>query len=88
MADEVRAACERVLWDGKWYIRGITASGRKIGTSEDAEGKVHMESNTWAVISGVAQGERAVSAMNSVDEYLYTPYGLLLNAPSYTVPDD
>lgn len=27
MADEVRAACERVLWDGKWYIRGITASG-------------------------------------------------------------
>ena len=88
MAEKVRAACERVLWDGKWYIRGITASGRKIGTSNDAEGKVHMESNTWAVISGVAQGERALSAMNSVDEYLYTPYGLLLNAPSYTVPDD
>ena len=88
MAEKVRAACERVLWDGKWYIRGITASGRKIGTSNDTEGKVHMESNTWAVISGVAQGERALSAMNSVDEYLYTPYGLLLNAPSYTVPDD
>lgn len=88
MAEKVRAACERVLWDGKWYIRGITASGRKIGTSNDAEGKVHMESNTWAVISGVTQGERALSAMNSVDEYLYTPYGLLLNAPSYTMPDD
>ena len=88
MAEKVRAACERVLWDGKWYIRGITASGRKIGTSNDTEGKVHMESNTWAVISGVAQGERALSAMNSVDEYLYTPYGLLLNAPSYTMPDD
>ena len=26
--------------------------------------------------------------MDSVDEYLYTPYGLMLNAPSFTVPDD
>lgn len=26
--------------------------------------------------------------MDSVDEYLFTPYGLMLNAPSYTVPDD
>ncbi len=27
-------------------------------------------------------------AMDSVDKYLFTPYGILLNAPSYTVPDD
>ena len=33
-------------------------------------------------------GRKAVQAMDSVDEYLYTPYGLLLNAPSYTKPDD
>ena len=26
--------------------------------------------------------------MDSVDEYLYTPWGIMLNAPSYTVPDD
>ena len=26
--------------------------------------------------------------MDSVDKYLYTPYGIQLNAPSYTVPDD
>lgn len=65
-----------------------SASGRKIGTQKDAEGKVHMESNTWAVISGVADEEKGKSAMDSVDEYLYTPYGLMLNAPSFTVPDD
>ncbi|MCI9415009.1 MAG: N,N'-diacetylchitobiose phosphorylase [Clostridiales bacterium] len=88
MADKVRAACDAELWDGKWYVRGITASGRKIGTQQDKEGKVHMESNTWAVISGVADDEKGKSAMDSVDEYLYTPYGLMLNAPSFTVPDD
>ena len=88
MAAEVKKACESVLWDGKWYLRGITADGRPIGTQADAEGRVHMESNTWAVLSGAADRERGLSAMDSVDEYLYTPYGLLLNAPSYTRPDD
>ena len=88
MAATVRETCENVLWDGKWYIRGITADNRKIGTQSDAEGRVHMESNTWAVLSGVAGQERGESAMDSVDEYLYTPYGLLLNAPSFTKIDD
>lgn len=48
----------------------------------------HLESNTWAVLSGAAPKDKGIMAMDSVDEYLYTPYGLLLNAPSYTKPDD
>jgi N,N'-diacetylchitobiose phosphorylase len=88
MGAKVKKACNENLWDGEWYIRGITASGRKIGTQLDKEGKVHMESNTWAVFSGVADQERAVKAMDSVNKYLYTPYGLMLNAPSYTKDDD
>ena len=88
LAEKVKKTAEDVLWDGSWYIRGITADGRKIGTGEDREGKVHMESNTWAVVSGAAAKERGLRAMDSVDEYLFTPYGLMLNAPSYTVPDD
>ena len=87
-ADRVKEACDRELWDGKWYIRGITKNGRKIGTKEDEEGKVHLESNTWAVLSGAVPKEKGISAMDSVEEYLYTQYGLLLNAPSYTKPDD
>lgn len=88
LAEKVKETCEKVLWDGKWYIRGITADNRKIGTQTDAEGRVHMESNTWAVLSGVASPERGISAMDSVDEYLFTEYGLMLNAPCYTRPDD
>lgn len=88
MAKKVKKACDENLWDGEWYIRGITARGRKIGRQEDKEGKVHMESNTWAVFSGVADGEKATKAMDSVDKYLYTDYGLMLNAPSYTQCDD
>jgi N,N'-diacetylchitobiose phosphorylase len=88
MAEKIYKVCYEQLWDGKWYLRGYTAAGRKIGTDEFDEGKVHMECNTWAVISGAAQDERAISCMDAVDEYLYTPYGLMLNAPSFATVDD
>jgi len=88
MAEKVRKTCEEVLWDQKWYIRGITAKGVRIGTMDDPEGKIHLESNTWAVVSGCASKERALSCMDAVDEYLYSDYGLHLNAPPYTKPDD
>lgn len=88
MADKVKAVCDKELWDGDWYIRGITKNAKKIGTKEDVEGRVHLESNTWAVLSGAASYDKGIKAMDSVKEYLSTPYGIMLNAPSYTVPDD
>ncbi|WMC91857.1 GH36-type glycosyl hydrolase domain-containing protein [Kineothrix sp. MB12-C1] len=88
MAETVKTVCNDVLWDGDWFIRGITKNGKKIGTHLDIEGKVHLESNSWAVLSGAADREKGIRAMDSVDEYLYTPWGIMLNAPSYTVPDD
>jgi N,N'-diacetylchitobiose phosphorylase len=88
MAEMVRQTCEEVLWDDGWYIRGITADGKKIGSHQDKEGRVHLESNAWAVLSGAASPERGRQCMEAVKEYLYTEYGLMLNAPPFTVPDD
>ena len=88
MAMHVKDVCNNELWDKDWFIRGITKNGKKIGTSTDKEGKVHLESNAWAVLSGAASEEKGIKAMDSVKEYLATPYGIMLNAPSYTVPDD
>ncbi len=84
----MKAVCQQVLWNGQWFLRGFTADGRAIGSLDAAEGKVHMESNTWAVVSGAATYEQGLSCMDAVDEWLYTPYGLMLNAPSFVTPDD
>ncbi|HCL02964.1 MAG TPA: N,N'-diacetylchitobiose phosphorylase [Lachnoclostridium phytofermentans] len=88
LADHVKEVCNKELWDQEWFIRGITKNGKKIGTINDKEGKIHLESNSWAVLSGAATNEKGLKAMDSVYQHLYTPYGILLNAPSYTVPDD
>ncbi len=88
MYQRVKHVCETQLWDEKWFIRGITKSGKKIGTTKDLQGRVHLESNAWAVLSGAATKEQGITAMDSVYEYLFTDYGIMLNGPSYTVPDE
>lgn len=88
MAAKVKRVCDTKLWDEEWFIRGVTKNGKKIGTMQDKEGKIHLESNAWAVLSGAAAEEKGRQAMDSVEKYLFTPYGIMLNGPSYTVPDD
>ncbi|MGL6258419.1 GH36-type glycosyl hydrolase domain-containing protein [Vibrio sp. WXL210] len=90
MAQTVQQACEKHLWDseGQWYIRGLTKNGDKIGTAEQQEGRVHLESNTLAVVSGAVSQQRGEQAMDAVDEHLFCEYGLHLNAPSFATPND
>lgn len=84
----VGEAANRELWDGDWYIRGFTRDGVKVGSAASPEGKIFLEHMAWAVISGVAPRERALRAMDSVDEHLASPYGTHLCWPSYTQVDD
>ncbi|RKM63332.1 N,N'-diacetylchitobiose phosphorylase [Butyrivibrio sp. XB500-5] len=87
VADKLKVLSNEVLWDEEWFIRGITKNGKKIGTSKDEEGRVHLESNAWAVLSGAATGAKALKAMEAVDKYLFTEWGILLNTPPYTKID-
>lgn len=88
IAEKVKSACENVLWDGDWYLRGFTKNGKKIGTRETEEGKIFLNAQSWAVYSGVASKERAEKCMDSVDKYLYSDYGIHLLWPAYSRPDD
>jgi N,N'-diacetylchitobiose phosphorylase len=87
-ADKVRSACESQLWDGDWYLRGITAKGMKVGSKENEEGKVFIESNTWAVVSDVASPDHARRCMDAVDRHLFSEYGIHLLWPAFSKPND
>lgn len=52
--EDLKRVCQARLWDGDWFLRGFTADGRPIGSHTAREGKVHLESNAWAVVSGAA----------------------------------
>ncbi len=74
-------------WDGHWYRYGTKDNGEWIGSSQSAEGKIHLNAQTWSILSDGATAERAQEAWASVKSKLLTPYGPLLLAPAYTVPD-
>ncbi len=71
-------------WDGEWYIRGISATGAKLGSDELDEGKIYLEPNVWAAISQTIPLERALGAMDSVQKRLATEHGVALCAPAHT----
>lgn len=76
-------AIQNVAWDGQWFIWATGADGTKYGTKEMEEGKVYINTQAWAVISGAATPEQARLACRAMKEYLFTPYGLMLSAPPF-----
>ncbi|MFZ1382171.1 MAG: hypothetical protein WAS54_05195 [Scrofimicrobium sp.] len=76
------------LWDGRWWIRGYTRDGVKIGSNTNAEGKIFLEHQAWPVIAGIASQERGEKSMDSVRELLGSEYGSHLNWPAFRTVDD
>jgi cellobiose phosphorylase len=82
----LREALNRYGWDGAWYLQATTDEGEPLGSHTNDEGQIFLMPNTWAVISGAAEGERAQLAMRSVTDHLLKDYGTLLNFPAFTRP--
>jgi len=85
-AAALRATADEVAWDGDWYVRGISADGVRLGRHDADEGRIYLESNVWAVISGAASPERGTRALDAVHEHLATEHGLALCDPPHTHP--
>jgi cellobiose phosphorylase len=83
----IKDACNHYAWDGEWYLRAFADGGPElipIGGSADKEGRIFLNTQSLAVISGVAEGDRARQCMESVRKHLVSPYGPMLYAPAYT----
>ncbi len=84
--ETLRWATNRYGWDGAWFLQATTDAGLLLGSHENDEGQIFLMPNIWAVISGIADLERAHQAMAAVTRYLLRDYGTLLNYPAFTKP--
>ncbi len=72
-------------WDGDWFLRAFDYYGNKIGSHENEEGQIFVESNGWCAMAGIGKEEGMVErALDSVTEHLDTEYGIVLNHPSFS----
>ncbi len=84
LGDEMAGRINATCWDGAWYLRAFDDAGSPVGTAAAEEGRTWLESQTWAVLSGVADKDRAAACMDAVKKHLATKYGIVLFAPGYT----
>lgn len=72
-------------WDGEWFLRAYDYFGNKIGSNENEEGKIFIESNGWCTMAGIGLEDGMVEkALDSVKERLDCEYGIVLNNPAFT----
>jgi cyclic beta-1,2-glucan synthetase len=69
-ADAIGAAIEREAWDGEWYRRAFFDDGTPLGSSTNEECQIDSIAQSWAIISGAGDRERARQAMESVERLL------------------
>lgn len=82
--DELCDIINKIGWDGNWYLAAFNDDGKKIGSNANDEGKVPLNSQTWAILSGVVTKERLPKILDKIDNYLDTDFGPVLFLPSYT----
>jgi len=84
MAKTMEDRINNAGWDGSWYSRGFDDNGQVYGTCKDKEGKIFLNSQSWAILSGSAREEKLEKVLKSIDKYLNGKYGLALFHPAYT----
>jgi cellobiose phosphorylase len=83
--DAMVEAIKKHGWDGDWFLRAYDYYGRKIGSNENEEGKIFIESNGWCTMAGIGKEEGMIEkALDSVKERLDCEYGIVLNNPAFT----
>lgn len=83
--DRMKKTIETVGYDGNWFLRAYDDVGDKVGSKENEEGRIFIESQGFCVMAGIGlETGAAQKALDSVKEFLDTPYGLVLLNPAYT----
>lgn len=69
-AARLREDIEAQAWDGDWYRRAYFDDGTPLGSLENVDCQIDSISQSWAVLSGGGDPERARQAMAAVDARL------------------
>ena len=82
--EQIKIAVQTHLWDGDWFVRGISDDGIRFGKSIDEEGTIFLNPQSWAILADVVTEEQKERLLNAINTHLLTPYGPEMLAPPFT----
>jgi cyclic beta-1,2-glucan synthetase len=86
-----QTAVEEHAWDGAWYLRAFFDDGTPLGSSKNRECQIDSIAQSWAVLSGAGDPDRAEQSMEAVLQRLVRPDDglmLLFTPPFNKTPRD
>lgn len=84
IAEKMKATINKKSWDGEWYVRAYTDELKPVGSKVCTEGKIYLETQAWAVLSGTADEARGKKCLDSVYKHLATEHGIQVMTPPYS----
>ncbi len=82
---KMEATIRKHGWDGEWFLRAYDDFSRKIGSRENVEGKIFIETQGFCTLAGVGlEDGLAVRALESTRKLLATEHGIVLQQPAYS----
>ncbi|EKO3495173.1 GH36-type glycosyl hydrolase domain-containing protein [Vibrio fluvialis] len=81
--EQMKTIVNQCGWDGEWFVRYFDEQGQPVGSHTNMQGQIYTNGQSWPVIAGFAEQERATQALNSVYTKLNTANGIKLSTPGY-----
>ncbi len=82
--EAMKSLINQYAWAGDRYVYAFNDKGEPIGSPVNREGSCQLNSQTWAVLAGIPNGDQTPKVLQHIDKTLDTPYGPALFAPPYT----
>ncbi|HEY9247957.1 MAG TPA: hypothetical protein VIO38_02450, partial [Rariglobus sp.] len=79
--DILKAAINRVAWDGEWYVRAL-ARDEKIGSRVSEGSKIYVNAQSWAILADLPDLARLKQVLASIDSMEHE-FGFPINKPPY-----
>ncbi len=84
-ASEMESTVWQAGWDGDWFRRAYDDFGHVLGSKENTEGQIFIEPQGICVMAGLGvENGNALKALDSVEKYLATPHGIVLQQPAFS----
>jgi cellobiose phosphorylase len=84
-AEQMTETTLKYGWDGEWFQRAYDFFGNKVGSKENEEGKIFIEPQGMCIMAGMGvEDGKARQALASVDKYLATSHGIVLQQPAFS----
>ncbi|NQT89663.1 MAG: hypothetical protein HQ558_00205 [Candidatus Omnitrophica bacterium] len=78
----------KICWNEDRFIRAISQNGRSIGIANGKNARLFLDTQVWAILSGLCEGDEARALMDNVKSQLYQAHGPAALSPSYTELDE